>query len=258
MEVFQFGDKEMPLVGYYHPPSSEANKMKSIVICHPIGHEYNRTYRCLRNLATELAKAGFNVLRFNYYAMGDSSGDTSDATIKQWLNDVELACKEIVDMSGEKNLSVIGFRFGAALALKTAEKIKFNKILLWEPVLDEKTYLTTLKTMHKDMLSDGNRFYQPDLESTYSDIELLGHPFSKNLQSEIDQLAVGFANLKRAKSVHLISSEHEKSNLTKENEGKVQLHSFEDLGRWDDIGNIENMLIANTAVSEIVGLMEAS
>lgn len=75
MEPFYFGTPDEPLFGIYHPPVSEPVRDVGVLLCYPIGHEYIVSHRFYRQLSIRLAEAGFHVLRFDYYASGDSGGE---------------------------------------------------------------------------------------------------------------------------------------------------------------------------------------
>ena len=71
------------------------------------------THWCLRALATELMKAGFHVLRFDYSCQGDSWGSFEQVSVKQWVADVKVAAQELTDNAGVSRLSVVGLRLEA-------------------------------------------------------------------------------------------------------------------------------------------------
>lgn len=66
-----------------------------MVFCHPLGDEYIRFHRAYRQLAVRLSQVGFPVLRFDLYGCGDSSGDSAEITVQQWLTDIATAVAEI-------------------------------------------------------------------------------------------------------------------------------------------------------------------
>src|SRR3954465_3034524 len=91
----QFGAREAPLFGWYHPPVG-ARRGCGVLVCGPIGDEATRAHRPLRHLAERLAAEGFPVLRFDYRGTGDSSGDEMQpGLVKGWLDDVALAADEL-------------------------------------------------------------------------------------------------------------------------------------------------------------------
>ena len=75
IEPFYFGTSSKPLFGCYHVPQSALRRDCGVLFCAPMGSEYVRFHRAYRQLADRLAKAGFPVLRFDFYGCGDSSGD---------------------------------------------------------------------------------------------------------------------------------------------------------------------------------------
>ena len=64
------------------------------VLCAPWGQEYMRTHRALRQLATQLDRAGIHVFRFDYFGTGDSSGDSDAGTPLRWIEDIRSAADE--------------------------------------------------------------------------------------------------------------------------------------------------------------------
>ena len=67
----QFGPDGQQRLGIYHAPRASVAGEGGVVLCAPIGQEYMRTHRPLRQLALALADAGLHVLRFDYHGTGD-------------------------------------------------------------------------------------------------------------------------------------------------------------------------------------------
>ena len=61
MHPFQFGSSRSPLFGMYHAPTGSKPSSAGVVICQPLGHEYIRAHRTLRNLAGAFQFSGDNV-----------------------------------------------------------------------------------------------------------------------------------------------------------------------------------------------------
>ena len=124
MQLYYFGTSEKPLFGVHHPAQGRSRRRgpkECIVICPPIGTEHLRSFRALKQLATMLSKQGYDVLRFDYFGTGDSSGDCEEGSLQQWQEDVETAIEELIDMSGAEIASLIGLRIGGTLAAKVAQ-----------------------------------------------------------------------------------------------------------------------------------------
>jgi len=155
MQPFYFGTSQKQLFGVYHPPGTKAARQQAIVLCQPLGHEYLRAHRAFRNLAVSLAGQGFHVLRFDYYGCGDSGGNGDQATVEQCVSDLAAAVEELKDTSGAAKVSLIGLRFGATLAAVTASRRQdIDRIVLWDPVSDGRSYLEDVRDLHDSWLHD--------------------------------------------------------------------------------------------------------
>lgn len=124
------------LAGWYSqgaPGTSERNA--SILLCPPIGHEYMCSHRAYRWLASDLSARGFSVLRFDYYASGDSAGEAgSESLLPNWLESISLAGDELRRLSGCDSLAFVGLRFGATLAATAASsRSDVESLVLWNP-----------------------------------------------------------------------------------------------------------------------------
>lgn len=129
-----FGPADRRLFGYHHAPRTTASA--AVVICAPCGPEYQYSHRALRVLAKRLADRGAHVLRFDYSGAGDSAGDTTDASMGQWVTDTIEAAGELQRASGLRRVDMIGLRVGAAVAARAAARANVRRLVLWDPVLD--------------------------------------------------------------------------------------------------------------------------
>lgn len=141
MNPFFFGRSQQPLFGIYHAPKGVARDT-GVVICPPLGQEYMRTHRALRQLALHLGKAGFHALRFDYSGSGDSAGDNDLASMDLWLADIATAIDELKDTAGVRRVSIAGIRLGASLGFLAArERSDVDSVVLWDPVVRGADYL---------------------------------------------------------------------------------------------------------------------
>ncbi len=138
-----FGPLETRLFGVRHAPENGASTgTRRVLLCYPLGQEYIRIHRTFRLLAARLAKQGFEVLRFDYFATGDSAGDSRQASLAQWLEDIRSAIRELDNGSGNAAYHLVGLRLGASLAaLAAAARNDVQSVVLWEPVVDGGAYL---------------------------------------------------------------------------------------------------------------------
>lgn len=151
MQPMFFGPATRQLFGSYHPPSGTRHREEGVLCCMPIGHEYMRAYRAMRQLAELLAADGYHVLRFDYSATGDSSRAATAAEGEAWRDDVRCACQELRDLGGLDRLSLVGLRYGAMLgAQATVSDRDLRTLVLWDPVVNGRAYLDQLTAMHAE------------------------------------------------------------------------------------------------------------
>jgi pimeloyl-ACP methyl ester carboxylesterase len=146
-----FGAPWRRLYAVYQRPVAAPGRRTGSVLCYPFGSEYLRVHRSFRQLAVQLARIGFPVLRFDYYGSGDSAGDGDAWSIDGALEDIGLAVDEFRARSGCTSVALIGLRLGATLASLAAGRIRdVNALVLWEPVIDGGAYVQSLEAQQRD------------------------------------------------------------------------------------------------------------
>lgn len=149
VQPFYFGPIERRLFGIVNPRVAGGGQL-GIVLCPPFGQEAIRAQRLLRVLAERLARAGHDVLRFDYFGTGDSLGDDADADLDGWSNDLRRADAELRDRSACSRTVWIGMRVGGLVALRAAAQApeRLARLLLWDPPIDGGAYLRHLRERH--------------------------------------------------------------------------------------------------------------
>lgn len=171
MNPFYFGRGDRPLFGLYTPGRSAAGPARSVLLCYPVGPEYMRAHRAFRQLNNLLNRAGMNVLRFDYACTGDSAGEGGEATLEEWLADIQLAIDELKDNSMADRVDVVGLRWGATLsALACSAREDVERLVLWDPIVTGRTYLDA-------------HLGTPRPTGT---VGIEGFPFSQRLRDEMD------------------------------------------------------------------------
>ncbi len=190
MKSFFFGNGKQ-LYGTLHEPAGAAKDVGA-VLCYPGPQEYHMTYWAFRRLAQQLARGGVTTLRFDYACTGDSLGEITDGRLERWVEDVATAAAELRDLAGTRKLALIGIRLGAALATRAVAKgLKASQLMLWEPVLDGRTYVEQLEELDgKEALRLLHRVTEPR-------VELGGYPISSVQREELLRLDVA-ADVPRA------------------------------------------------------------
>ncbi len=233
---FYFGVSPKRLYGFHHPPSTSHGKSSAIVICAPIGQEYIQAHRVLYQLAILLTKAGFHVLRFDYFGCGDSEGDLDQGSLELWTKDIHMAVDEIRNRSKLTRVSLIGLRIGANLALRAAvDSPHVDGIMLWQPISDGGLYLEELIEAHQnDYLKEKSQKKEPlDPSAMETMKEILGFPMTSELRRELERISLDAVKLRPDINM-LVLCNDEKSKYVRglgrflENHPHANFHVIED------------------------------
>ena len=258
MHVHFFGSSPSPLLGVYHPPRPGTTPATAALICPPIGHEYLRTHWAIRRVANKIARAGIPVMRFDYRGIGDSSGEIWQvATLGQWVDDVLLAADELQSHSGFRSLTIIGLRFGAALAALAAQRMAgVRQLILWEPVLDGPAYLGNLRRMHQQML---DLWVCPmSTENSEQAEEILGSVYQRGLLREIEQLRLSRDSLGDVASTLVgttIDGEPDIMRSMNGERGSMSCVGLSDIADWHDLRFLETAWLPAQAPALLAELM---
>lgn len=164
-------------------------RARAAVVCHPLGHEYVTLHRALRQLATQIARQGIGVLRFDYSGTGDSPGRLADARLGAWRQEVGEAIDEARRLTGAERVALVGVRLGAVLALAAArERTDVGALALWDPVIWGRSYLSELARLDRRMRRHAHVAPDPEGRSRPrpdGEREVLGFPLAEPLIEDI-------------------------------------------------------------------------
>jgi len=196
VNFFFFGTGDRQLFGAYHASRAGAGERGAALLCPPWGPEYIASHRILRRLALMLSESGYNVLRFDYFGTGDSSGTREDGDLDSWYADACLAIDELRDMSGATSVTVFGVRLGAHVGWRLAtERDDVDAVVMWDPVIDGTQYLRALVSAQVEIdrwwLSSRHRRRSPDLHDKRGTIDLLGFPLTAAMRRSIEAITLG-------------------------------------------------------------------
>jgi pimeloyl-ACP methyl ester carboxylesterase len=181
-----FGSRHAPIFGLYHEPAAGRIRRSGVVICPPLGEELFPAHRVLRLLATQLARMGFPVLRFDYLGCGDSWGDDLDVTVPTCLDSLAQAVGKLRDQSGCERVVAIGMRFGGTIAGLSAAASPglFHECVLWDPVLDGDAYVADLQ---RELSETVEQHVSPTstCEPSVSRFEAIGLRVSVGLETQL-------------------------------------------------------------------------
>lgn len=185
MEATYFGDPAAPLFGLYHPAGGSRRRDCGVLLCPPIGHEHVRAHRALRQLAALLSREGFEVLRFDYFGVGDSAGRSDEARLARWQGDVAAAGAELQAVSGVDRLVLVGLRLGAALAATGSAGLPVERLVLWDPVTSGRSLVERWQGLHRNLVGDERFFPRPRQDGSDG---LLGCAFPLPLRQDLAKL----------------------------------------------------------------------
>lgn len=167
-----------------------------MLLCNPFGEEASRAHRTYRVLATQLERAGYACLRFDYSGTGDSMGDSTTATVDGWVRDVIHAAERLREATGVGRIAVVGLRLGATLAMLASAtgELRARHLLLWDPVVDGAGYLRELAAQHRAYMREelgpawpaqGAAEARPRMVGAGYPVEALGAPIGAALGAQL-------------------------------------------------------------------------
>ncbi|MDJ0954061.1 MAG: amino acid adenylation domain-containing protein [Acidimicrobiia bacterium] len=246
-----FGPQDEPLFGLHYAPVGGKSRGHAVLLCPPLGWEYMRTHWAMRQIARHLVVAGFDVMRFDFFATGDSSGESGTGSVTRWVEDVASAAAELSTASHAQRLSLVGVRLGATLAAKAvAAGLDVERIVMWDPVLDGGEYLRTLEGM-QDHLLDGRRNRRR--RSMRGD-DLMGFPYPAELRRELEALQLDEGEIEVAATVVASQPRIDYRTLADEH-SHVALDLIDDDAAWDDPLSAQSSLLPRRIPRHIASLL---
>jgi pimeloyl-ACP methyl ester carboxylesterase len=249
----------------YRASSSSARRDHGVILCPPIAQEHVRAYWALRQVAIALSRSGFDCLRFDWFGVGDSSGELRDATIDRWRADLAAAAQELRDSSGVRTISMVGLRMGGAIATLAAKTIKPKNLVLWDPIVSGKTYIDALKRVTATVTTDGIRYWNPNPNKAVQSHELVGFDFGEKLIAEVEQqIAIDtpdvIASIPTSTNVRVLSScdDREVDAFVEHARSKhpgILTHRTDVRVSWVDHSDVEELFLPGDSVPSVVRLL---
>ena len=253
MNPFYFGSSARPLFGIYHLPKGPPRSL-GVVICPPLGQEYMRTHRALRQLALQLTKVGFHVLRFDYSGTGDSAGADTDASLTSWLDDVATATEELKDTAGIRSVSLAGIRLGATLAyLAGRERQDVESVVLWDPVVEGGSYLKEIRALEASQGATRTK------ASSTGTVGVGGFALTAAFRAELESVDLLTVTRHSARTLAMIVSEERAEYLRLRDHLKTlsaasTYHHIPRGGDWADAERLGAALLPQAIIQGIVSI----
>ena len=168
------------LYGCYHL-AAESEQAPAVVICQPTGHEYERCHRAMRQLAILLSRKGISSLRFDYYATGDSAGDSEALNLSRMRSDTEQALVACRQKTNASRMALIGLRLGAALAAQLAATTdQIESLVLFAPAFDGSSLVREWREQQRVYNAKFSWLTGPGEAD-----EILGFPVAESFRAEL-------------------------------------------------------------------------
>lgn len=159
----------------------------------PFAEEMNRCRALASAQARALADAGISCLLLDPYGTGDSDGDLENATWAIWRNDALLAA-DWLSQAANCEVSLWGLRLGGLMAgsLFAEMPARFDRLLLWQPVINGKQYFTQYLRlrvawlMERDMPAETTDGIRAAMASG-TPVEVAGYMIAGHLAAGIDE-----------------------------------------------------------------------
>ena len=195
ISIRRFGTSSREMIGVYQGVGSDTPPQARYLLCRPLGQEAVRTAAVFRVLSDRLSRSGSAALRFDLHGTGDSPGEEADQTFEGWVNDTLAAHGELSASDGT-SVNWFGMGLGGTLALRACLRAKSPPahLVLWEPVLDGRTYAQALLNAHRAELTREFGESWARLLRTGKAVEpalpgdVLGFHFGKRLCDDLQQI----------------------------------------------------------------------
>jgi pimeloyl-ACP methyl ester carboxylesterase len=249
MNPFYFGDSNQPLFGIDHPPRGSAAQARGVVLCCPIGQEYMRSHRAYRTLANLLSRRGIHVFRFDYFGTGDSSGESDAGSPSIWQANIATAIDELRESAAIDRVSLVGLRFGAALAAQAAAgRDDVERLVLWDPIISGAAYVHEMMAVADPPGVEG---LEPGT------VGVLGFPLTNTMRGEMEK--IDLLELSALSPPHvsiLVSSENDEARgLETSLHGRgvdASYRCIPSAGNWNEVDNFGGALVPQEIIQGVV------
>jgi exosortase A-associated hydrolase 2 len=171
-----------------------ATQVRTVFLFLPsFAEELNRCRVMVAMQVRQMASLGYGCLVLDYYGTGDSQGDFSETSWHQWQADVDTAYEWLLSQC-YTDIGIWGLRLGAMLAIERVihDPKRFNRVLLWQPVLDGKVLMNQFLRLRVAMLMDRGLKKQTTQEMRQlleqgKSIEVAGYEVTPELYFSIEQ-----------------------------------------------------------------------
>lgn len=183
-----------PLFCLEFQPAAASAPKGSLLYLPPFAEEANRARRMAVLQARCLAAQGWAVLLLDPFGTGDSGGGFEEARWEVWLDDGLRAASWLAERYDGAPVVPWGLRLGAMLAaaLAAREPARFQRLLLWQPVLKGDQFVSQfLRLRVAAAMAAGEKETGQALRAQLAEgevLEVAGYELAPDLVAAIDAL----------------------------------------------------------------------
>jgi exosortase A-associated hydrolase 2 len=176
-----------PLFTLYHPPADGVPDRGDLIFLAPFAEELNRSRHMIARTARRLAANGTGVLLLDLYGTGDSAGSFGEGRLALWQDDVRAA-RHWLEQEGRNKIGLWAMRSGALLLPGLLDDGSWTKLLLWQPVIAGKSFLSQfLRVGVAAGLTTGETGPSPrDRLKAGETVEIAGYDLTPELAADLE------------------------------------------------------------------------
>jgi exosortase A-associated hydrolase 1/exosortase A-associated hydrolase 2 len=190
---FHLEGRDGALLATYYSPIGAPHAQGDVLLAPSFAEEMHRCRAMVSMQARAFARVGIGTLILDLYGTGDSAGEFSDASLTSWRDDLRRGM-EWLRRSANGCRAVWGIRLGALMAAELAcESPGIDHLLLWQPVVDGKTFFTQfLRIRIAAELEQSGGIKTTDelrrMSASGEIIEVSGYRINPQLARELDEI----------------------------------------------------------------------
>ncbi len=186
-EPFFFPSNEKEIFALLGTPGGSVDLREGVIICSPAPFELKKFHWTMRQIAQSLQSYGFHTLRFDYFASGDSQGESRHFNLEDSRVNIQDAVRYLKSSGFVRRITLVAVRLGCPLALAACEVERVKRIVLIDPVCSGQEYLDETQSMHENLVAF-HKIKIPNLLEGNPKTQRLGFPHDVTLAWQTQQI----------------------------------------------------------------------